>query len=430
MATNSHTYRIDRVQVYGLWGRRDLDLSFDPSVNILIGPNASGKTTILNIIYHAFSGNFIQLAEIDFVGLEVSLQSFEGESTRTVTVKYHDDTFHVDIWRQSYSFQPPPPGSRRRTRRRRGRSVPDEMEAAAEHLQDLVPAVWLPVTRRLPVSEQDGERFYRPGDRPPRPGRLESVDQKLTELLDELSRYRLQLESRLSARYKDFEKNVLQLILFNKEQDSELMIGPPPSEDDKEQLVSAFEEAGLLDDEMRHRITDHFSAANAAYRKLTEDEGLEDWADIAVMPLIWRTKQMVTYAQRLDDDREDLFTPLHRYESLVNSFLIGKTISVDSDGDFIINADGEETTRLDPRALSSGEKQILILLTQALLKEGEPVVYVADEPELSLHVNWQEKLLDSLLELGQQIQIVVATHSPDIVADFVDNVIQLETPAS
>ena len=73
------------------------------------------------------------------------------------------------------------------------------------------------------------------------------------------------------------------------------------------------------------------------------------------------------------------------------------------------------------------KKQILILLTQALLRVDEPVVYIADEPELSLHVTWQEKLLESLVTLGGQKQIIVATHSPDIVGDFRDKVIDLES---
>ena len=67
----------------------------------------------------------------------------------------------------------------------------------------------------------------------------------------------------------------------------------------------------------------------------------------------------------------------------------------------------------------------MILLTQALLWEDKPVVYVADEPELSLHVTWQAKFLDSIVDLGKQIQIIVATHSPDIVGPFADKVIDL-----
>jgi predicted ATPase len=78
-----------------------------------------------------------------------------------------------------------------------------------------------------------------------------------------------------------------------------------------------------------------------------------------------------------------------------------------------------------PGQLSSGEKQLLILLAEALLREASPVVYVADEPELSLHVEWQEKLITSLVELAQNLQVLVATHSPDIVGPYRSKVIKL-----
>ena len=90
-----------------------------------------------------------------------------------------------------------------------------------------------------------------------------------------------------------------------------------------------------------------------------------------------------------------------------------------------LKIESSSPSELNPFILSSGEKQILILLTQALLRVDEPVVYIADEPELSLHVLWQEKLLESLVSLSGQIQVIVATHSPDIVGKFRDKVIKL-----
>jgi predicted ATP-dependent endonuclease of OLD family len=47
-------------------------------------------------------------------------------------------------------------------------------------------------------------------------------------------------------------------------------------------------------------------------------------------------------------------------------------------------------------------------------------------PELSLHVTWQEKLLKALRDINENAQLIVATHSPDIVADFSENVINME----
>ena len=100
-----------------------------------------------------------------------------------------------------------------------------------------------------------------------------------------------------------------------------------------------------------------------------------------------------------------------------------KSIKVDENG--ILNIKTPSPSELNWHFLSSGEKQILILLTQALLKFDKPVVYIADEPELSLHVTWQEKLLKSLVTLGGRMQVIVATHSPDIVGNFQDKVIDL-----
>jgi predicted ATPase len=76
--------------------------------------------------------------------------------------------------------------------------------------------------------------------------------------------------------------------------------------------------------------------------------------------------------------------------------------------------------------LSSGEKQLLIILGQSLLQEENVHIYIADEPELSLHVEWQEKLVSSLKSLNPNSQIIFATHSPDIVGGFSRSVINVE----
>ena len=76
--------------------------------------------------------------------------------------------------------------------------------------------------------------------------------------------------------------------------------------------------------------------------------------------------------------------------------------------------------------MSSGEKQLIIILGESLLQQSIPHIYIADEPELSLHVEWQEKLVSSLKELNPNSQIIFATHSPDIVSEFSKSVIKVE----
>lgn len=78
------------------------------------------------------------------------------------------------------------------------------------------------------------------------------------------------------------------------------------------------------------------------------------------------------------------------------------------------------------KSLSSGEKQLFIIFGSALVQEDKDFIFLADEPELSLHIEWQRDLVSNLKELNKNSQIVFATHSPDIVAQFSDHVIRME----
>ena len=134
---------------------------------------------------------------------------------------------------------------------------------------------------------------------------------------------------------------------------------------------------------------------------------------------------MVEFAQDLETKRQTLFAPLLLFESTICSFIENNTITVTPRGELSIKNDVNALKGIEWRHLSSGEKQLLILLIQALLWEKDPVVYVADEPELSLHVTWQEKLLKSITALAGQCQVIVATHSPDIAGGFPKRIIDL-----
>jgi len=259
--------------------------------------------------------------------------------------------------------------------------------------------------------------------------RLESVDQRLRELADDLARYRLRLDASLAVRYKTFEKTVLGVILYDKRHDQQASFSrlkdlKAPKPEEKDLLVRSFQQAGLLDSRMSDRIDQHFEAAKEVVTRLARGESAIRIEDIAILPLIPRTRSMIEAARELERGREDLFAPLRRFESTVSAFFVNKRVSVEDSGALLV-AVWPEGRRLPVENLSSGEKQLLILLTQALLREDEPVVYVADEPELSLHVSWQENLLLSLRQIASQSQIIVATHSPDIVGTFRDRVIDL-----
>ena len=72
---------------------------------------------------------------------------------------------------------------------------------------------------------------------------------------------------------------------------------------------------------------------------------------------------------------------------------------------------------LQPYVLSSGEKQVLVILLTALTEDQQPYVLFMDEPEASLHFEWQKRLVGLIRELNPNAQSVLTTHSPAVIMD-------------
>lgn len=70
---------------------------------------------------------------------------------------------------------------------------------------------------------------------------------------------------------------------------------------------------------------------------------------------------------------------------------------------------------LSPYKLSSGEKQMLVILLTALVEDRQPYVLFMDEPEVSLHVEWQQQLIGLIRQLNPNVQIILTTHSPAVI---------------
>ena len=81
---------------------------------------------------------------------------------------------------------------------------------------------------------------------------------------------------------------------------------------------------------------------------------------------------------------------------------------------------------LVPYQLSSGEKQMLAILLTVLVEDNQPYVLFMDEPEVSLHIEWQKRLIDLCLELNPHVQIILTTHSPAVIMDgWLDSVTEV-----
>lgn len=81
---------------------------------------------------------------------------------------------------------------------------------------------------------------------------------------------------------------------------------------------------------------------------------------------------------------------------------------------------------LVPYQLSSGEKQMLAILLTVLVEDDQPHVLFMDEPEVSLHIEWQKRLIDLCVELNPNVQIILTTHSPAVIMNgWVDAVTEV-----
>ncbi len=113
------------------------------------------------------------------------------------------------------------------------------------------------------------------------------------------------------------------------------------------------------------------------------------------------------------DAAQHLSEPKKRFQDIVDDLFneTGKKI-VRTENEIRFSQIGEV---LLPYKLSSGEKQILAILLTVLVEDQQPYVLFMDEPEVSLHIEWQKRLIDLIQELNPNVQIILTTHSPAVI---------------
>lgn len=89
-----------------------------------------------------------------------------------------------------------------------------------------------------------------------------------------------------------------------------------------------------------------------------------------------------------------------------------KTIKINPNTNHLVFMDDDEEIPL--YKLSSGEKQLLLILMRVFLMEEKPYILLMDEPEISLHIEWQYKLFEEIRRLNPNCQIITSTHSPSL----------------
>ena len=115
------------------------------------------------------------------------------------------------------------------------------------------------------------------------------------------------------------------------------------------------------------------------------------------------------------DEATSISLPKTKFQDLIDDLFgeTGKTI-IRKSNEILFEQDGDT---LYPYQLSSGEKQLLVILLTVLVQDNRRGVLFMDEPEVSLHVEWQQRLINLILELNPNVQIILTTHSPAMIMD-------------
>ncbi|WP_395600686.1 AAA family ATPase [Pseudomonas sp. B19125] len=142
------------------------------------------------------------------------------------------------------------------------------------------------------------------------------------------------------------------------------------------------------------------------------------------MAQIQRIRKILAEMDRQKKFAERFYAPIKEFCETMNSFLRSsrKELTVDSVGKIKIFQGGKT---VDLLSLSSGEKQLLILMAHARFGSVRGRTFIVDEPELSLHMRWQEMLVEALIAGNQDNQFIFATHSPEIVGYHTDKCISV-----
>ena len=105
--------------------------------------------------------------------------------------------------------------------------------------------------------------------------------------------------------------------------------------------------------------------------------------------------------------------PKTRFQDLIDDLFqeTGKKL-IRKSNEIQFEQDGDILT---PYQLSSGEKQMLVILLTVLVQDNQHCTLFMDEPEISLHVEWQQRLISLIRCLNPNVQIILTTHSPALI---------------
>jgi len=441
---------IQHFKASGVFGYLTMDLSLNDDLTFLYGLNGSGKTTALKLIMALLEPSLEPLIRIPFTQLSLRGDTHRAGSVEIVAQK-HDTTLEIRS-----SLAPEAELSLEIN----DLDMEDISEIQARHLkpnpvmqalEGIVSPIFLGIDRRfkapqplhrrrrLPTQRQMAYEFERErGFADP------SFDAGLGEVAAVIEDFMRQLRLKQAKIDNQFRKQIL-LDAFSYvdpqthgfTEPTEKMIRTFRGK--RRAITETLKSLELASEEFEARSEHFFTTIETVIndiRKLSAKEkkktskaflnAMTAW--FVNQPQVDRIDRLFEAANKYQTEQESVYKPLTAFVELTNKFFIqtGKEVRIDRAGDVQIKM-GKRSTSLN--ALSSGERQIFIMLAhlsmnRRLLKDG---VFIVDEPELSLHMDWQNMFVDAVQTANPKLQLILATHAPAIIGGRNDLCVPVST---
>jgi predicted ATP-binding protein involved in virulence len=439
---------IVEISVKGLFGflNHRVDLKVD-GVTFIHGPNGCGKTTFLKLISGLFQWEINYLYEINFQSLEVS---YENGKTISV-VKYirqmvEGEEEEGEITAINFTL------------RQNGKSIESfEHDKKADHIH-------FPSKRRLPSPSQISE--YIPVLRRIQPNlwvhritnetftATEAFEQfgyglspppKWLSLLQEdaklhfVETQRLLNISKESFRREERNTNVSDVIeLYSKEISRKISDVVTESAEASQSKDRSFPQRLLsMTADAAHSesvIRENYKETEKKIAQLMESGLMQQEKSLSLPSQVFEStekKVLTLYLEDIDEKLsffDDLLLRVEIFLSIVSQKLRNKTFKVSKNDGFLIETTQGEKQKLKSSQLSSGEQHEIVLFYELIFKTSDNSFFLIDEPEISLHIDWQRQFLmdiSKIAKLGQH-SFLIATHSPQIIGSRRDLAVSLD----
>ena len=445
--------KINSFTAEGVHDYLKFDIEFFPDLTFLIGINGSGKTSALKLILGLTSPSYQYLNQVNYEYCEVICSSKKDEKDIVLRAEQNkaDNTFTFSITRngKKISSEPIKRFSRGENNQydfeelsqieQRHKESFDELEVT-RNIRALATPKFLGLDRRIYEGVNADFRFRnkrhqqfinpkyrnRRYDGFPEPQAIDLSLEEVQMFVFDFIRQIPQQQFQISDEFK--EKLFKESFKFYEDY---TVGGIPPTEEiieRKEKVLKAIEDLGIK--YINYSINDFFSKIEKIAKEFEKIDRKEKenilspkYREILSQwylngNQLKRIDDIITYSQEYQKKILELKAPLKKLEELTSNFLGEgkKVLRTETDGELKIKLKNGNSANI--YELSSGEKQIIIMIAHLIFEEAQKTsgIFIIDEPELSLHIAWQEIFVQSIMQASPNTQFILATHSPSIIA--------------